>query len=68
MTKSDLTVIIVGLGIGGLAAAIECHRRGYKVIGLEKKPDTNQLGLELTIQIAQTLMLIAPFFQATLSG
>ncbi|KAE8346094.1 hypothetical protein BDV24DRAFT_158891 [Aspergillus arachidicola] len=41
---SGITVIIVGLGISGLAAAIECHRRGHAVIGFEKKPDTNQFG------------------------
>ncbi|RAL08585.1 FAD binding domain protein [Aspergillus homomorphus CBS 101889] len=38
------TVIIVGLGIAGLTAAIECQRRGFTVIGLEKKPDSKQLG------------------------
>ncbi|KAH8427321.1 FAD-dependent oxidoreductase [Aspergillus melleus] len=38
------TVIIVGLGIAGLTAAIECHRKGLRVIGLEKKPDINLLG------------------------
>ncbi|KAL4784465.1 hypothetical protein BJX76DRAFT_347816 [Aspergillus varians] len=43
-SSADLTVIIVGLGIAGLTAAIECHRKGYTVIGLEKKPDANQLG------------------------
>ncbi|KAL5359468.1 hypothetical protein BJX96DRAFT_183779 [Aspergillus floccosus] len=41
---SGITVIIVGLGIAGLTAAIECHRRGHAVIGLEKKPNTKQFG------------------------
>ena len=48
MTKivptTGITVIIVGLGIAGLTAAIECHRQGHKVIGLEKKSTVYQLG------------------------
>ncbi|RDW92969.1 FAD-dependent oxidoreductase [Aspergillus mulundensis] len=41
---TNTTVIIVGLGIAGLCAAIECHRQGHTVIGLEKKPNTHQPG------------------------
>ncbi|KAJ5341961.1 hypothetical protein N7541_011085 [Penicillium brevicompactum] len=41
---SGITVLVVGLGIAGLTAALECSRRGHKVIGFEKKKDTNQLG------------------------
>ncbi|QQK46638.1 TqaE [Penicillium digitatum] len=48
MTKATpttgITVIIVGLGIAGLTAAIECHRQGHEVIGLEKKSTVYQLG------------------------
>ncbi|KAL4904275.1 hypothetical protein BDW74DRAFT_178856 [Aspergillus multicolor] len=43
-SPSNLTVIVVGLGIAGLCAAIECHRQGHTVIGLEKKPDAHQPG------------------------
>ncbi|BCS21601.1 FAD-dependent oxidoreductase [Aspergillus puulaauensis] len=41
---SGITVIIVGLGPTGLAAAIECHRRGHKVICFEKNPKSYRLG------------------------
>ncbi|KAJ6038255.1 MAK1-like monooxygenase [Penicillium canescens] len=34
--SSGINVIVVGLGIGGLAAAIECHRKGHLVTILEK--------------------------------
>ncbi|KAK5216001.1 hypothetical protein LTR96_011014 [Exophiala xenobiotica] len=34
--RKPLTVIVVGAGFGGLAAAIECRRRGMEVILLEK--------------------------------
>lgn len=41
---SDVEVIIVGLGIAGLVAAIECHYKGHTVIGLEKSPEIRVLG------------------------
>ncbi|KAL3480512.1 hypothetical protein BJX99DRAFT_244260 [Aspergillus californicus] len=34
--SSGITVIVVGLGIGGLTAAISCHLRGHQVIGFDK--------------------------------
>ncbi|OKP10405.1 3-hydroxybenzoate 6-hydroxylase 1 [Penicillium subrubescens] len=34
--SSGINIIIVGLGIGGLAAAIECHRKGHSVTVFEK--------------------------------
>lgn len=42
--STGVTVIIVGLGIAGLTAAVECHRRGHSVIGFEKKEDHHWLG------------------------
>jgi glycine/D-amino acid oxidase-like deaminating enzyme len=36
--SSGVRVIVVGLGIGGLATAIECHRKGHTVIGFDKIP------------------------------
>nr|L7WR46.1 RecName: Full=FAD-dependent monooxygenase notI'; AltName: Full=Notoamide biosynthesis cluster protein I' [Aspergillus versicolor]AGC83580.1 FAD monooxygenase [Aspergillus versicolor] len=42
--SSGITVIIVGLGPTGLAAAIECHRRGHKVICFERNPKSYRLG------------------------
>lgn len=57
-SPAELTVIVVGLGIAGLTAAIECHRKGYTVIGLEKKPDANQLGGLLQSLLNQGPVLI----------
>ncbi|EEP82799.1 predicted protein [Uncinocarpus reesii 1704] len=37
-TPTGIKVIIVGLGIAGLSAAIECHRKGHEVVVYEKLP------------------------------
>lgn len=37
--KVPLDIIIVGAGIGGLAAAIECSLAGHRVIVLERAPE-----------------------------
>ncbi|KAL5358598.1 FAD/NAD(P)-binding domain-containing protein [Aspergillus floccosus] len=42
--SSGITVIIVGLGIAGLTAAIECHRKGHEVVALERNPEIQILG------------------------
>lgn len=42
--SSGIKVIIVGLGLAGLTAAIECYRKGHSVIGLEKTPKPTHLG------------------------
>ncbi|KAF3403483.1 FAD-dependent monooxygenase roqM [Penicillium rolfsii] len=42
--SSGISVIIVGLGMAGLSAAIECHRRGHTVVGLEKAPKPTHPG------------------------
>lgn len=42
--SSGIQVIIVGLGIAGLVAAIECHYKGHVVIGLERSPGIRVLG------------------------
>jgi 2-polyprenyl-6-methoxyphenol hydroxylase-like FAD-dependent oxidoreductase len=36
--STGIKVIVVGLGIGGLAAAIECHRKGHTVTAFDKIP------------------------------
>lgn len=36
--SSGIKIIIVGLGIGGLATAIECHRKGHRVVAFDKYP------------------------------
>ncbi|CCC05103.1 hypothetical protein SMACR_07760 [Sordaria macrospora] len=41
---SGIDVLIVGTGLAGLTAAIECRRKGHKVRILEKCPDINTQG------------------------
>ena len=41
---SGITVLIVGAGFGGLAAAIECDRKGHAVILLDKVAELKPLG------------------------
>ncbi|CAG8900401.1 unnamed protein product [Penicillium egyptiacum] len=40
----EFQVIIVGLGIAGLVAAIECPYKGHVVVGLERGPGIRVLG------------------------
>ncbi|GAB1204957.1 hypothetical protein APSETT445_003623 [Aspergillus pseudonomiae] len=42
--SSGIRVVVVGLGIAGLSAAIECHRKGHSVIALEKSPKVSPVG------------------------
>ncbi|KAL4783771.1 hypothetical protein BJX76DRAFT_348328 [Aspergillus varians] len=42
--SSGITVIIVGLGIAGLTAAISCHLRGHTVIGFDKLENLEPYG------------------------
>jgi 2-polyprenyl-6-methoxyphenol hydroxylase-like FAD-dependent oxidoreductase len=39
-------VIVVGSGIGGLAAAIALERSRYEVLVLEQAPDLTEVGAE----------------------
>ncbi|MFD1931217.1 FAD-dependent monooxygenase [Nonomuraea mangrovi] len=43
-------MIIVGGGIGGLAAAAAFHRRGWQVEVLERAAEFTEVGAGLTIQ------------------
>ena len=42
--SSGITVIIIGLGYAGSVAAVECHRKGHKVIVFEQAPEIKALG------------------------
>jgi len=41
---TGIDVIIVGAGFGGIACAIECKRKGHRVMILEKVHQLKQLG------------------------
>jgi monoamine oxidase len=43
--SSGVCVIVVGCGYGGIAAAIECHRKGHKVVVFEKNEEVGGLGM-----------------------
>ncbi|ROV97852.1 hypothetical protein VSDG_04893 [Cytospora chrysosperma] len=47
--SSGIRVIIVGCGYGGIAAAIECHRKGHEVVVFEKNQEVGGLGDTLAI-------------------
>jgi cation diffusion facilitator CzcD-associated flavoprotein CzcO len=42
--SSGISVLIVGCGFGGIAAAIECYRKGHKVVVFEKNSEIGGLG------------------------
>jgi monoamine oxidase len=42
--KSDIDVLVVGTGLAGLTAAIECTRKGHNVRVLERNASINTAG------------------------
>lgn len=40
----DVKVVVIGGGVGGLLAALECWRKGCDVVVLEKSKDISPLG------------------------
>jgi len=44
MAKSDLPVLIIGGGIGGLAAALALAQKGYRTHVLEQAPEFKEIG------------------------
>jgi 2-polyprenyl-6-methoxyphenol hydroxylase-like FAD-dependent oxidoreductase len=42
---TGLDVIVVGAGLGGLACAIECRRKGHNVVVFENAPEIMRIGL-----------------------
>jgi NADPH-dependent 2,4-dienoyl-CoA reductase/sulfur reductase-like enzyme len=51
--STGIKVIIVGLGLAGLTAAIECHRKGHSVIVLEKVSELQHDGMLFRALIPQ---------------
>jgi NADPH-dependent 2,4-dienoyl-CoA reductase/sulfur reductase-like enzyme len=41
---TGIKVIVVGAGLGGLACAIECRRKGHEVIVFENAPEITRIG------------------------
>jgi 2-polyprenyl-6-methoxyphenol hydroxylase-like FAD-dependent oxidoreductase len=41
---TGIDILIVGAGLGGLTAAIECYRKGHNVRVIEKRPDFSTFG------------------------
>jgi len=48
--KSGIDVLIVGTGLAGLTAAIECIRKGHNITVLERGHDINTAGKYATKQ------------------
>ena len=46
--ESGIKVIIVGAGVGGLATALECWRKGCDVVVLERAEKLSTLGMQAT--------------------
>jgi 2-polyprenyl-6-methoxyphenol hydroxylase-like FAD-dependent oxidoreductase len=57
MTGTSARILIVGAGIGGLAAAIAVRRAGFNVEVHERAPELGALGAGLTIQPNAVLAL-----------
>ena len=47
--ENGIRVIIIGAGIGGLQAALECWRKGCEVVVLEKAQEQSPLGTVLAM-------------------
>ncbi|KAJ4416429.1 hypothetical protein N0V82_006772 [Gnomoniopsis sp. IMI 355080] len=45
---SGIDLLVVGAGIGGLSAAIECHRKGHNVRVIEKRSDFSTFGVYMS--------------------
>ncbi|KAF9887421.1 hypothetical protein FE257_010276 [Aspergillus nanangensis] len=55
--STGIKIIIVGLGIAGLTAAVECHRKGHTVIAFERSEDLRALGDSIAIGSNATRIL-----------
>lgn len=48
---TGIDVIVVGAGFGGIACAVECKRKGHRVMIFEKVPELKQLGDLLSLGV-----------------
>ena len=58
-TATGIEVIIVGAGLGGLYAAVECHRQGHSVTVLESRARLDPIGESAAIQGPMTSLISA---------
>ena len=47
-TATGISVLIIGSGLGGLTAAIECFRKGHDVQVFERNDGPNTAGMSLS--------------------
>ena len=44
LNKNDISIVIIGAGVAGLQAALECWRKGCDVVVLERAEKLSALG------------------------
>jgi salicylate hydroxylase len=49
MSSTPLDIVIVGAGIGGLAAAVSCRRAGHNVAIYERSPMNSEVGAAIHV-------------------
>jgi len=47
---TGIDVLVIGTGLGGLVAILECVRKGHNVRVLERNADINTLGTALNVE------------------
>ncbi|KAK5271662.1 hypothetical protein LTR96_003488 [Exophiala xenobiotica] len=68
LSRLKLDIIIVGAGLGGLAAAIALARRGHKVTVFEQAPALGEVGAGIQIPSNSTRLLIKWGLEPFLEG
>lgn len=51
--SNGVKVVVVGAGVGGLAVALECWRKGCEVVVLERAAKLSPIGEELHTMLRQ---------------
>jgi choline dehydrogenase-like flavoprotein len=55
--STGIDILIVGTGLAGLVAALECTRKGHNVKVLERSPTINTAGKSHVSQISQAVLI-----------